>query len=148
MENFKSIVSTLQYPLHHALQTDYIVYSNQFNKNINTEYIHEWIIAAENLNYSYRIIPCKVIDSNDCLHELLTNIAKGLHFPDYFGMNLDALYDSITDWILDCTQMGTVLILTDIYIYHNAALNRILNTLSDAAEYIQQVQEKKLSILI
>ena len=36
-------------------------------------------------------------------HQLMSAIASALRFPDYFGYNLDALYDCLTDlsWLPD-----------------------------------------------
>ncbi len=47
-----------------------------------------------------------LVDSRQSLHDLL---AQGLDFPDWYGGNLDALYDCLTD--LDETNL--ILINTD-----------------------------------
>lgn len=39
-------------------------------------------------------LSCLGIDTKEALH---TAIAQALAFPDWYGMNLDALYDCLTD---------------------------------------------------
>ena len=41
-----------------------------------------------------RTIDCALIHSKEALHRAF---AEALHFPAYYGMNLDALYDCLTD---------------------------------------------------
>lgn len=43
-------------------------------------------------------IDCSKIDTADKFHEAL---AQALDFPDYYGKNLDALYDCLTDDFTD-----------------------------------------------
>lgn len=42
--------------------------------------------------------------------QVLAQIAEAFHFPDYFGNNLDALADCLTDMTLD-SQLGFVVVL-------------------------------------
>jgi len=55
-------------------------------------------------------------------------IAEKLDFPDYYGKNLDALYDCLTDI---CEVMHITIKNYDILDYRE---NRIINTFLDAAE--------------
>lgn len=43
-------------------------------------------------------IDCSAIDTADGFHEAL---AQALDFPDYYGKNLDALYDCLTEDFTD-----------------------------------------------
>jgi RNAse (barnase) inhibitor barstar len=42
---------------------------------------------------------------------LLRRIAEALRFPAHFGMNLDALHDSLTDWVLAEASGGAAILL-------------------------------------
>ncbi len=55
-------------------------------------------------------------------------IAEKLDFPDYYGKNLDALYDCLTDI---CEDTHITIKNYDILDYRE---NRIINTFLDAAE--------------
>lgn len=55
-------------------------------------------------------------------------IAEKLDFPDYYGKNLDALYDCLTDI---CEDTHITIKNHDILDYRE---NRIINTFLDAAE--------------
>ena len=66
-------------------------------------------------------IDCAGITENEGLHKLF---AKALHFPDWYGNNLDALYDLLTD-----LEEPTHVILVD---YHGP--NAFRETLLDAAD--------------
>jgi hypothetical protein len=61
-------------------------------------------------------------------------------------MNLDALYDCLTDLLLQQKQMGTVLILEGTHLLNTAIINPILDTLLDAAEFMQP-KGHRLSII-
>ena len=39
-------------------------------------------------------LDCGELKSSQAFHE---SIAKAMHFPDYYGQNLDALFDCLTD---------------------------------------------------
>jgi len=45
----------------------------------------------------------KFIDSQTT-HQILTKVFE---FPDYYGKNLDAFWDCITDYAIDCLHEGT-----------------------------------------
>ena len=45
-------------------------------------------------------IDCTLIPDKAALHQAL---AQALHFPNYYGNNLDALYDCLTDILEDTT---------------------------------------------
>ena len=61
------------------------------------------------------VLDGNTIDSREALHETL---ARELHFPAWYGRNLDALFDSLTDIRED----------TEICLCHLAALEAALGT--------------------
>ena len=79
------------------------------------------------------------IADNRELHELLR---RELHFPEWYGCNLDALYDCLTDLTED----------TEIEILHNAELEQALDgyaygffrVLRDAAEENPHITVREL----
>ena len=44
------------------------------------------------------VLDCSGITTPECLHQKL---AEALHFPDYYGKNLDALFDCLTEYRQD-----------------------------------------------
>ena len=60
-------------------------------------------------------------------------IAEKLDFPDYYGKNLDALYDCLTDI---CEDTHITIKNYDILDYRE---NRIINTFLDAAEECEEL---------
>lgn len=106
--------------------------------------IDDWHLAANQLNFWLCVIPCIGASSKAAV---LTKLADNLKFPDHFSMNLDALYDCLTDFLLQQKQAGTVLILKDTHLLNTATINPILDTLLDAAEFIQP-KGHRLSIII
>lgn len=65
-------------------------------------------------------------------------IAEKLDFPDYYGKNLDALYDCLTDI---CEDTEVSIRNYDILDYRE---NRIINTFLDAAEECEELSVKLL----
>ena len=91
-------------------------------------------LAAAALDYWRIAVPCIGAGSKAAV---LTKIADVLQFPDHFGMNLDALYDCITDQLLTNKRKGALLLLTGVKGLPPAALNPIVDTLLDASEFMQ-----------
>lgn len=60
-------------------------------------------------------------------------LAEELDFPDYYGRNLDALYDCLTD-------LRNVRIKIDVDGNENAYLTRILQVFEDAAEDNEDIE--------
>ena len=65
-------------------------------------------LAAAELDFWRIAIDCKGASTKA---GVLTRIADTLQFPDYFGMNLDALHDCLTEQLLDSGKKGGVIIL-------------------------------------
>jgi hypothetical protein len=65
-------------------------------------------MAAAELDYWRISIDCKGASTKA---GLLTRIADTLQFPDYFGVNLDALHDCLTDQLLGSGKKGAVILL-------------------------------------
>ena len=63
-------------------------------------------------------------------------IAEKLDFPEYYGKNLDALYDCLTDI---CEETEITIKNYDILDYRE---NRIINTFLDAAENCEELSVK------
>ena len=91
-------------------------------------------LAAAQLDYWRIAVPCAGAGSKAAL---LTKMADVLQFPDHFGMNLDALYDCITDQLLSNKKKGALLVLQGTKAIPSDALNPIVDTLLDAAEFMQ-----------
>lgn len=94
-------------------------------------------LAANALNYWRIAVPCSGAGSKAAL---LTKISDALQFPDHFGMNLDALYDCVTDQLmghLGKGKKGAVLILEGTANVPKEALAPVIETLLDAAEFVQ-----------
>lgn len=77
----------------------------------------------------YMIIDGNMIQSKDHLHDIL---ARELELPDYYGCNLDALHDCLTDLradtvisVVNCSQMSAEL---------QQYTERLLRVLGDSAE--------------
>ncbi len=94
----------------------------------------EWLAAAASLDYWRIAVPCKGASSKA---SLLTKIADTLQFPDHFGMNLDALYDCLTDQLMANKKKGAVLVLDGAAAMPRDVLSLVVDTLLDAAEYLQ-----------
>jgi RNAse (barnase) inhibitor barstar len=81
----------------------------------------------------------------DCAAEkdkdaVLNQIAKAFSFPSYFGCNLDALYDCVTDLEPNekATQPGFVVVLQSLPVtarFDTAERNRLLDVFRDAADF-------------
>lgn len=94
----------------------------------------EWLAAAASLDFWRIAVACKGANSKA---SLLTKIADTLQFPDHFGMNLDALYDCLTDQLLANKKKGAVLVLDGAANLGKDILNPVVDTLLDAAEFMQ-----------
>lgn len=121
-----------------ALQKGGIISLSAMNMNVE-----DWRLAGNQLNFWVCVVSCTGTSSKAAL---LTKLADSLNFPDHFGMNLDALYDCLTDLLLQQKQMGTVLILEGTHLLNTAMINPILDTLLDAAEFMQP-KGHRLSII-
>ena len=100
--------------------------------------------AAETLDYWRIAVPCAGAGSRNAL---LTKLADTLQFPDHFGMNLDALYDCITDQLLANKKKGAVLILQGAKKLPPEALSPVVDTLLDAAEFMQTKGQRLVIVL-
>jgi RNAse (barnase) inhibitor barstar len=65
-------------------------------------------MAAAMLDFWRIEVDCKGVTTKA---GLLTRIADTLQFPDHFGMNLDALYDCLTDQLSGSGKKGAVLVM-------------------------------------
>ena len=70
----------------------------------------------------------KMTDRESC-HDY---IARIMHFPDYYGHNLDALYDCLGEYDADSTVI--ILNKTILLMYLDDYGEKLLETLSDAAD--------------
>jgi Barstar (barnase inhibitor) len=85
----------------------------------------------------------------------LTRIADTLQFPDYFGMNLDALHDCLTDQLLGSGKNGGVIILQGLHANECGAeadtirvMNRaLLGVFEDAADFLAD-RKFKLTVVV
>jgi RNAse (barnase) inhibitor barstar len=65
-------------------------------------------MAAAMLDFWRIEVDCKGVTTKA---GLLTRIADTLQFPDHFGMNLDALYDCLTDQLSGSGKKGSVIVM-------------------------------------
>lgn len=106
----------------------------------------EIYLAASALNYWRIAVPCAGARSKAAL---LTKISDALQFPDHFGMNLDALYDCLTDQLMSHAgkgKKGAVLLLEGTDGVPKDALGPVIDTLLDAAEFVQ-MKGSRLTLL-
>jgi hypothetical protein len=96
--------------------------------------VPDWLLAASSLDYWRVAIPCNGAGSKAAL---LTKLADTLAFPDHFGMNLDALYDCLTDILLAHKKPGAVLLLEGANTLAGSTLNPVLDTLLDVTAFMQ-----------
>jgi RNAse (barnase) inhibitor barstar len=68
-------------------------------------------MAAAMLDFWRIEVDCKGVTTKA---GLLTRIADTLRFPDHFGMNLDALYDCLTDQLSGTGKKGAVLVIRNL----------------------------------
>jgi Barstar (barnase inhibitor) len=94
----------------------------------------EWLAAAASLDFWRIAVPCSGAGSKA---SLLTKIADTLQFPDHFGMNLDALYDCLTDQLMSHKKKGALLVLDGGVGLPREVLTAVVDTLLDAAEFLQ-----------
>jgi RNAse (barnase) inhibitor barstar len=74
---------------------------------------HDDLFMAAALLDFWRIeVDCKGVTTKA---GLLTRIADTLQFPDHFGMNLDALYDCLTDQLSGTGKKGAVLVMRNMH---------------------------------
>ena len=85
---------------------------------------------GKNKKMSVEVINCKKIKDRD---DLYSKLAEKLSFPDYFGKNLDALFDVLTD--PSVTGEKTILV----FVFSSALeqslgdyAERVIRTLEDA----------------
>jgi RNAse (barnase) inhibitor barstar len=98
-------------------------------------------MAAAELDYWRMAIDCKGVTTKS---GLLTRISDTLQFPDYFGMNLDALHDCLTEQLHGSGKPGAVVLLKGLRGNESGpdletikATNRaILGVFEDAADYL------------
>lgn len=106
----------------------------------------EIFVAAQAIDYWRIAVPCAGAGSKAAL---LTKLSDALEFPDHFGINLDALYDCITDQLLGHMgkgKKGAVLILEGTANIPKEALSPVIETLLDAADFMQ-VQGSRLTLV-
>ncbi len=94
----------------------------------------EWRVSAASLGYECVLVPCAGAGSKAAL---LTKFSDILDFPDHFGMNLDALYDCLTDILLAHKKPGMVLMLDGTKTLAASTINPVVDTLLDVAEFMQ-----------
>ncbi|MBX7229347.1 MAG: barstar family protein [Burkholderiaceae bacterium] len=107
--------------------------------------------AAAELDFWRISIDCKGASTKA---GVLTRIADTLQFPDYFGMNLDALHDCLTDQLLDSGKKGAVIILKGLRENESGpesatikAMNRaLLGVFEDAVDFLAD-RKFKLTVL-
>ncbi len=93
--------------------------------------------AAKELGLDFFDIDCARAKSKSAV---LRAIANALDFPEHFGNNLDALYDSLTDTLTD-HERGLVIVLRGLHVdapglaEHVQALGDVFN---DAMEYARE----------
>jgi RNAse (barnase) inhibitor barstar len=104
----------------------------------------EWLAAAASLDFWRIAVPCAGASSKA---SLLTKIADTLQFPDHFGMNLDALYDCLTDQLMANKKKGALLVLDGAAAMPREALASIVDTLLDAAEFLQPKGQRLCVVL-
>jgi hypothetical protein len=106
--------------------------------------IDDWLLAAADLDYWRIAVPCTGVGSKA---GLLTKIADTLQFPDHFGMNLDALYDCLTDQLMANKKKGALLILDGAAHAPRDATSGLIDTLLDAAEFMQ-MKGQRLCVVV
>ncbi len=104
----------------------------------------EWLAAAAGIDYWRISVPCVGASSKA---SLLTKIADTLQFPDHFGMNLDALYDCLTDQLMANKKKGALLVLDGIAAMPRDVLASVVDTLLDAAEFLQPKGQRLCVVL-
>ena len=98
--------------------------------------------AAEALGFWRIAIPCAGVASRNAL---LSRMSDVLQFPDYFGMNLDALYDCLTDQLSNTGKKGAVLVFEGMAAMPAEARKPVLETLLDV---VQTLKLKKVILTI
>jgi Barstar (barnase inhibitor) len=106
--------------------------------------VSDWMLAAAGLDFWRITVPCAGIGSKAAL---LTRIADVLEFPDHFGMNLDALYDCLTDQLMANKKKGALLILDAAAAVPRDATSGLIDTILDAAEFMQ-MKGQRLCLVI
>lgn len=106
--------------------------------------VDAWMLAAASLDFWRITVSCNGVGSKAVL---LTKIADTLQFPDHFGMNLDALYDCLTDQLMAHKKKGALLILDGLAHAPREASGSVVDTLLDAAEFMQ-MKGQRLCVLL
>ncbi len=106
--------------------------------------VDDWMLAAASLDFWRICVPCGSAASKAAL---LTKIADTLEFPDHFGMNLDALYDCLTDQLMTHKKKGALLILDGAASAPRDATGGLIDTLLDAAEFMQ-MKGQRLCVVV
>lgn len=93
--------------------------------------------AADEAGQQFMLADCANCTDKDAV---LLAIADGLAFGDYFGVNLDALYDCVTDLEPDHSSSAPGLVialkdLPDTDAFGSTERNRVLDVFRDAAEF-------------
>ena len=108
--------------------------------------------AAAELDFWRISIDCKGASTKA---GVLTRIADTLEFPDYFGMNLDALHDCLTDQLLGSGKAGGVLVLQGLLANESGPeadtirlMNRaLLGVFEDAIDFLAD-RKFKLTVVV
>jgi len=93
--------------------------------------------TARELKLGFFDVDCARAKSKSAV---LRAIAKALDFPEHFGGNLDALYDSLTDVLLE-QKRGMVVVLRDLHVNDPALAEHVPaigDVFRDAIEYARE----------
>ena len=84
---------------------------------------------------------------------LLRRLAEALRFPEHFGMNLDALHDSLTELVMEGPKKGTALLLEGFpgagagRTRSNAGARAVLEVLEGAVRFLAE-RELTLTVFV
>ncbi len=114
------------------------------DKPNNPASVDDWLLAAASLDFWRIAVPCAGAGSKA---SLLTKLSDTLQFPDHFGMNLDALYDCLTDQLLANKKKGALLVLDGGAQLAKEVLNPVVDALLDAADFLQPKGQRLCVVL-